>query len=254
MSRIALVSESVQWICTHDGPITLDQLITSVEVDVARNCRTVEQAPGDDRRRMLGSTVVPVARTPLGEATQLEKGRARLWRRVVLLPSVSQLVNHDDVVDHEHLCAADGIESDAVVGAGVFAVALSDRPEVREVMRFMASPMFGAEGASVSPGYVPPNRHFELDSITSDVGQEIARIAYSALEQDRFRFDASDLMPAEIGTNVFWSAMIDLFSGEPGRAAGIATGIESAWAALEAGCSDSDATEYDIGLPDCDGE
>jgi alpha-glucoside transport system substrate-binding protein len=42
-----------------------------------------------------------------------------------------------------------------------------------------------------------------------------------------FRFDASDLMPAEIGAGAFWTGMVDFTTGED--AAAVASGIQARW-------------------------
>ncbi len=231
-----------QWIA-HDIPFDHPSVVRAIErVD------RLAHGEGNLPEGALGASATSFLAT--GPALDAEDPACHVAQYPSFLPGTIGNIdpNHASVTSFP---LVDGVDSEAVIGAGIFAVALSDRPEVREVIRFMASPEFGAGGASVSPGYVPPNRNFDIGSISSDVGREIARITYAALEEDQFRFDASDLMPSEVGTNAFFQGMVDLFTGEPGRAAEIATGIETAWSALEAGCADPDALRYDIGLPEC---
>jgi alpha-glucoside transport system substrate-binding protein len=45
-----------------------------------------------------------------------------------------------------------------------------------------------------------------------------------------FRFDASDLMPGEIGAGAFWTGMVDYVTGA--SAEDVASGIESRWSEL----------------------
>jgi alpha-glucoside transport system substrate-binding protein len=44
-----------------------------------------------------------------------------------------------------------------------------------------------------------------------------------------FRFDASDAMPAAVGSGTFWSGMVDWFGGK--SAADVAKGIDASWPA-----------------------
>ena len=45
-----------------------------------------------------------------------------------------------------------------------------------------------------------------------------------------FRFDASDLMPAEIGAGAFWTGMVDYTTGK--SASDVAKSIQERWDAL----------------------
>jgi ABC-type glycerol-3-phosphate transport system substrate-binding protein len=48
-----------------------------------------------------------------------------------------------------------------VLGGGNMLAAFTDRPEVREVLRFLLSPEFGAEMAAKGHGYLSPDRNFD---------------------------------------------------------------------------------------------
>ena len=97
-------------------------------------------------------------------------------------------------------------ESEAVLGSAVFAAARSDRPEVRELMRFLAGPDYGlALARSVGSGFVVANRTFDQGYGTVDVRTSLAPIAHSALARGMFRLDASVAMGIE---SQFRAAMI----------------------------------------------
>ena len=51
----------------------------------------------------------------------------------------------------------------------------------------------------------------------------------AALSENAFRFDASDLMPVEIGQGAFWSEMTELASNGPGYIDTALDNIENAW-------------------------
>jgi DNA-binding SARP family transcriptional activator/ABC-type glycerol-3-phosphate transport system substrate-binding protein len=144
--------------------------------------------------------------------------------------------------------AIDPQHSSAVVGGGDFVVAFNDRPEVREVLRYLLSPDFGVEMARVSPGSIFANRRFpvdayqiceEPDSATrscrpNDLTRHLAQIANDALEEDTFRFDGSDLMPVPVSVE-FWMAMVEYVGGGPDNLDELLARLESAWVALEQG-------------------
>ena len=45
-----------------------------------------------------------------------------------------------------------------------------------------------------------------------------------------FRFDGSDLMPGEIGTEAFWTAMVDYTTGKAAQEA--AADVEARWSQI----------------------
>jgi len=97
-----------------------------------------------------------------------------------------------------------------VLGAGDVFSAFNDRPETIAFMQYLASP----EGAEVwvrAGGFISPNRRVPADWYGNYVDQAQAQIL---AEATTLRFDASDLMPAEVGAGTFWTGMIDWISGE----------------------------------------
>ncbi len=97
-----------------------------------------------------------------------------------------------------------------VLGGGDVFSAFNTRPEVQAVMQYLASPE-GAEVWVKNGGFISPNKSVPLDWYANDVDRTQAEIMKNATT---FRFDASDLMPAEVGTGTFWTGMVDYVSGE----------------------------------------
>ncbi len=98
-----------------------------------------------------------------------------------------------------------------VLGAGTHVVAFSDRPEVIQVLEWIAD----AEYANTRiegdfGGFLSPNKTHDTSLYSSSFDQVLAQILVSA---DPFRFDGSDLMPGEVGAGEFWSAGTDFVSG-----------------------------------------
>jgi len=134
------------------------------------------------------------------------------------------------------------------VGTASFATALVDRPEVRELMQFIASPDWGKHWAA-EPGnsFFSPNQRFDLSNYgdaSHDPGVGVRRrlheVAHSALHSDAFRMDASDLMPDEIGgltvdqrPGAFYQGMVDWVDGTR-TIDQVFHDIDAAWAALDA--------------------
>lgn len=103
--------------------------------------------------------------------------------------------------------------ADTVLGSAVFAVAVTDRPEVRELMRFLAGPSFGVVlSQSAGSGFMAANRMFDDTYNGKDVRVNLRALAHDALEADRFRFDGSVAMGFDRDV-AFRAAMIDYLNG-----------------------------------------
>jgi DNA-binding SARP family transcriptional activator/ABC-type glycerol-3-phosphate transport system substrate-binding protein len=115
-----------------------------------------------------------------------------------------------------------------VLGSGSMLAAFSDRPEVREVIRFLLSPEFGAGMAAKGHGYLSPDRRFDT-SLYAPFWRKQAELIEDALAIDSFRFDASDLMPVEVGERAFWEGMLTYLDEGPRSADRILEDIEASW-------------------------
>jgi DNA-binding SARP family transcriptional activator/ABC-type glycerol-3-phosphate transport system substrate-binding protein len=116
----------------------------------------------------------------------------------------------------------------AVLGGGNMLAAFADRPEVREVLRFLISPEFGTGMAANGHGYLSPNRRVD-PSLYPPFWRKQAELIDDALAIDSFRFDASDLMPIEIGERAFWEGMLTYLDEGPRSADRILENIEASW-------------------------
>ncbi|MEN8113120.1 MAG: BTAD domain-containing putative transcriptional regulator [Actinomycetota bacterium] len=88
--------------------------------------------------------------------------------------------------------------SDTMLGSAVFATAVTDRPEVRRLIRFLASPNFGHTLAqSDESSFIAANRSFDDAFYRGDAKRELATVVHQSLEDETFRFDASALMGIE---------------------------------------------------------
>ena len=93
---------------------------------------------------------------------------------------------------------------------GNYAAALEDRPEVLKVMEFMASDEY-ANARAPAPGYLSPNKNVDTSNYPNELTQTFGEILKKG---NPVRFDASDLMPGTVGADSFWSAAVDITTGQ----------------------------------------
>jgi alpha-glucoside transport system substrate-binding protein len=105
------------------------------------------------------------------------------------------------------------IEGDTApaMGGGDAAGMTDDRDAVVQTMAFLGTTEF-AEGWAPVGGYIAPHEGFDTSVYPSDLELQIGELVANA---PAFRFDGSDLMPAEVGSGTFWEAMIAIVGGTP---------------------------------------
>jgi alpha-glucoside transport system substrate-binding protein len=118
-----------------------------------------------------------------------------------------------------------GFEGQPILGGGDLAASFNgDDEDTKAVMEFITSAEFGAEWAQAG-GWLSPHRTFDASNYPDETTRSIAEIAANA---DVFAFDASDLMPKEIGSDAFWKGMVSWMQGDT-TSQEAATNIENAW-------------------------
>jgi alpha-glucoside transport system substrate-binding protein len=131
------------------------------------------------------------------------------------------------------------------LGGDVMAAAMHDRPEVRELMRYIAGPSWGHVAMSQpNISFIPARTNFDIvDCVdhsaslaANGVRVRLCQDARAALQSGRWRFDASDEMPVAIGgvdesgkPGAFLTGMLDYVAQGPSSLNGILTRIERAW-------------------------
>ena len=71
--------------------------------------------------------------------------------------------------------------------------------------------------------------NFDTALYELEITRVLAETITGALAENAFRFDASDLMPVEIGQGAFWTEMTELASNGPGYIDTALDNIENAW-------------------------
>jgi len=96
-----------------------------------------------------------------------------------------------------------------VLGGADLIVMFNDTPQARAFMQYLATPepqeIWAAKG-----GFLSPNKRVSLDVYPDDLTRKMAKMV---VEAEVFRFDASDLMPAAVGSGSFWKGTLDYVSG-----------------------------------------
>nr|WP_207781896.1 ABC transporter substrate-binding protein [Phytoactinopolyspora limicola] len=112
-----------------------------------------------------------------------------------------------------------------VLGGGEFAAAFDDRPEVQAFQAFLASPEW-ANLKAIEGNWISANTGLDLENVDT----EINRLSVEILQDPEtiFRFDASDLMPGEVGAGSFWTEMTNWIANDKPDDE-VLDAIESSW-------------------------
>ncbi|WP_298432000.1 ABC transporter substrate-binding protein [uncultured Jannaschia sp.] len=110
-----------------------------------------------------------------------------------------------------------------VLGAGTLFSITNPSDGANALVEFMKLPI-AHELWMAQGGFLTAHGGVNLDAYESDALRAQGQILRDATT---FRFDASDLMPGEIGAGAFWTGMVDYVTGA--SAEDVAAGIQSRW-------------------------
>ena len=114
-----------------------------------------------------------------------------------------------------------------VLGAGTAFGITEDSEGAQALIAFLQTPI-AHEIWMAQSGFLTPFSGVNSDLFASDTLRQMNDILLNATT---FRFDASDLMPSEIGQGIFWSGMVDYVGGED--AASVAGRIQDRWSEIQ---------------------
>lgn len=106
---------------------------------------------------------------------------------------------------------------------GTMVARFADRPEVRQVAQYLTTTEAATRRAARG-GYITPLESFDPAVYPSALNRTIGEWTRSA---EVLRFDASDLMPPEVGVGAFWTGMTAWLSGA--RLTTTLAAIDAAW-------------------------
>lgn len=100
----------------------------------------------------------------------------------------------------------------AVEGGGEFVAAFSEDESVQKVVEFMSTPEF-ADARVKLGGVISANKGADPSLASSEFLTEAMKTLQDP--STTLRFDASDLMPATVGSGSFWKGMVSWIDGTP---------------------------------------
>ncbi|WP_112320672.1 ABC transporter substrate-binding protein [Oceanibium sediminis] len=114
-----------------------------------------------------------------------------------------------------------------VLGAGTLFAVTNDSPVAHTFIEFLKTPI-AHEVWMAQSGFLTPFSGVNPEAYASDTARALGDVLLGATT---FRFDASDLMPAEIGADAFWKGMVAYTGGED--AASVAKTIQDRWDSIQ---------------------
>ena len=134
--------------------------------------------------------------------------------------------NLDDMVDVFYFPPYEGgYDGSPVLGGGDLAASFNpDDEETTQVMEYISGEDFGKSWAA-DGGWLSPRTAFDTSLYPDETTRKVGEIAANA---DVFRFDASDLMPTEVGGGSFWAGMVEWTTGDK-TTAEVTEEIEASW-------------------------
>ncbi|MDP9116626.1 MAG: ABC transporter substrate-binding protein [Actinomycetota bacterium] len=125
-----------------------------------------------------------------------------------------------------YLPAVDPSVNKPVEGGGEFLTAFSSDAATQAVQTYLSSPDWADSRIGVAPGWVSANTKVDQSLYTDPIDKISAK--YLADGSATFRFDASDAMPAAVGSGAEWKAMTEWF-GSGKSIDAVAKEIDAAW-------------------------
>ena len=105
-----------------------------------------------------------------------------------------------------------------------------NRPEVVDFLnQFIDQEVQCAMGGVQASSRISPNVNVGSDCYVNDLLADASAILTEALASGTGGFDASDLMPAEVGQGSFWTGMVDYMKEGPDSVQGVLDEIEDSW-------------------------
>jgi alpha-glucoside transport system substrate-binding protein len=114
-----------------------------------------------------------------------------------------------------------------ILGSGGLVSITDDTPVAHGFIEYLKTP-FAHEMGTAQGQFLTAHLQANPEAYASDVGRAQGEILTGATT---FRFDGSDLMPGEIGTNAFWSGMVDYTTGTSAEDA--AASIQARWDSIK---------------------
>ncbi len=124
------------------------------------------------------------------------------------------------------------IDQDGTLYAGEMAVVGRDAPEIRDFLtKFMGTDTQCAMGGITAASRISPNVNVGPECYANEILADASVVLADAAKNGTGGFDASDLMPPEVGQGTFWTGMLDYMEQGPDSAQSVLDQIEESWPA-----------------------
>ena len=211
-----------QWY-THEIPFNDPQIVDALTTmsDILRNPDYVNAGFGDVKS--IASTEWTDGGTPILSDECVLHRAANFY--MTQWPEGTTVAPDGDVYAF-YLPSMD--DTKPILGGGEFVAAFSDRPEVQAFQTYLSSPDWAnaKAKATVDGGWVSANKGLDPENLATEFDKLSAEILSD--DDSVFRFDASDLMPGEVGAGTFWKGMVNFFA-EDASPEKVLTDIENSW-------------------------
>ena len=211
------------WV-NHDIPFDDDKVVEALDTvgSILKNDKYVNGGLGD---------VKSIVTTPFQEGgLPILKGECAMHRQASFYaanwPKGTDVSENGDVFAFYLPSMGD---DKPVLGGGEFVAAFNDKPETQAFQTYVSSDVWANEKAKKTPdgGWVSANKGLDVANLASPIDQLSAQILQD--ENAVFRFDGSDLMPGEVGSNSFWKEMVAWITGQDSKTT--LSNIEQSWPA-----------------------
>jgi alpha-glucoside transport system substrate-binding protein len=128
-------------------------------------------------------------------------------------------------VDYFYLPPIDDAYGKPVLGSGSIAAMFNDRPEVREVMNFLATGESMEQEVKAGVA-VAPHKDADPSWYPTEAARGFSKILQEATT---FRFDGSDLMPATVGAGTFWTGIVSWVQAGGSNLDSVVQTIDASW-------------------------
>lgn len=213
-----------QWY-KHEIPFNDPQIATALDTagEVLKSDANVNGGFGDVKS--IASTPWTDAGTPILDGSCYMMRMANFYQ--TQWPEGTVVGESDDVF--AFYLPTDQTDLQPVEVGGEFVAAFNDRPEVQAFQTYLASADWANAKALATPdgGWVSANKGLDPENLSTDFDQLSAQIL--ADPKTVSRFDASDLMPGEVGAGTFWTGMVNWLTGAD--TASVLDTIEASWPA-----------------------
>jgi alpha-glucoside transport system substrate-binding protein len=122
------------------------------------------------------------------------------------------------------------IDQEGILYGGEMAVTFRNAPEVVDFLnKFISADFQCAMGGETASSRISPDAAVGPDCYVNSILADSSEVLTESLQAGTGRFDASDLMPAAVGSGSFWTGMVTYMQEGPDSLTGVLDDIEASW-------------------------